>query len=151
MVFCGAGLSAQNAVPIHATKNIPASSVIFIRTAFDDYSRKTSLRVSAGSRKSEPDWHCLRLGSARVSLRAVGSTEPEARVGFGVSPKRTLICDRALNFSQAQRVRRLPNLARLLPISSRVVGVSHDAYCESGDDNVLAEFSVSAGKHCALN
>src|SRR5437660_5872198 len=140
MVFCGAGVSAQNAVPIPATKIIPASSVIFIRTAFDDYSQKTSLRVSAGSRKSESDWHCLRLGSARVS-----------RVGFGVSPKRTFICDRGLNFSQAQRVRRLPNLARLLPISSRVVGVSHDAYCESGDDTVLAEFSVSAGKHCALN
>jgi hypothetical protein len=27
-------------------------------------------------------------GSARVSLRAVGSTEPEAGAGFGVSPKR---------------------------------------------------------------
>ena len=32
-----------------------------------------------------------------------------------------------------------------------VGAVSRGAYFESGDDNVLAEFSVSAEKHCASN
>ena len=35
--------------------------------------------------------------------------------------------------------------ARSLP------GVSRDGYCGSGDDNVPAQFSVSAEKHCASN
>src|SRR5438270_9481761 len=58
MVFCGAGVSAQNAVPIDASKITSASSFIFIGTAFDDYSRKTSLRVSAGRNHSFfwPNW-----------------------------------------------------------------------------------------------